>query len=367
MRRSRRVVSAAGGLSVALAGTAALLAGQAQAQAVHFAGHPFRVRGNTTSTPTGLSPAQIRAAYSFPTSATAGSGKTIAIVDAYNDPTIASDLNAFDSKFKLPACTTANGCFTRVSQTGGTSYPKKNGGWALEISLDVEWAHAIAPGAKILLIEATSTSFTDLMRAEGYAKAHAQYVSNSWGGNEFSGESTYDSHFVKSGVSFFASSGDTGGVVEYPAASPNVIAVGGTTLHFTSAGAFSGETAWADGGGGCSKYETATASQQTVSTSICGTKRGTPDVSLDADPNSGVSVYDTTLYQGHSGWWQVGGTSAASPMWAARSADAGAFVNSAYIYANPALIPFRDITSGSNGFPAGAGYDLATGLGSWDG
>jgi subtilase family serine protease len=254
-----------------------------------------------------------------------------------------------------------------VNQTGGTSYPKKNPGWALEISLDVEWAHAIAPGAKILLVEATTSSFTNLMKAEDYARAHAQYVSNSWGGNEFAGESTYDSHFVQSGVSFFASSGDTGGVVEYPAASPNVISVGGTTLHFSSSGAFSGETAWSDGGGGCSQYETATESQQRVSTSICGTKRGTPDVSLDADPASGVSVYDTTAYQGQSGWWQVGGTSAAAPMWAARSADAGALVNSAYVYANPALIPFRDITAGSNGFSAGAGYDLATGLGSWDG
>jgi subtilase family serine protease len=367
MRRSRRVVSAAGALTVALAATAALAAGQAQATAVRYAGHPFRVHGNATSAPTGLFPAQIQAAYSFPTGSSAGSGKTIAIVDAYNDGTIASDLNVFDRTFGLPVCTTANGCFKRVNQTGGTSYPKKNPGWALEIALDVEWAHAVAPGAKILLVEATTSSFTNLMKAEDYARAHAQYVSNSWGGNEFSGESAYDSHFVQSGVSFFASSGDTGGVVEYPAASPNVISVGGTTLHFSSGGAFSGETAWSDGGGGCSQYETATASQQRVSTSICGTKRGTPDVSLDADPASGVSVYDTTAYQGQSGWWQVGGTSASSPMWAARSADAGALVNSAYVYANPALIPFRDILSGSNGFPAGGGYDLATGLGSWDG
>ena len=278
-----------------------------------------------------------------------------------------SDLNVFDSTFGLPACTTSSGCFKKVNQTGGTSFPKKNAGWALEISLDVEWAHAIAPGAHILLVEATSNSFTNLLKAEDYAKAHAQYVSNSWGGSEFSGESTYDSHFVQPGVSFFASSGDAGGVVEYPAVSPNVVSVGGTTLHFDANGAFSGETAWASGGGGCSQYETATQAQQSVSSSICGTKRGTPDVSLDADPASGVSVYDTTLYQGQSGWWQVGGTSAAAPMWAARAADAGAIVDAAYVYANPALIPFRDITSGSNGYQAGAGYDLATGLGSWDG
>ena len=354
-------------MTATLVATAALVAGQAQAKVEHYAQHPFRVRGNTTAAPTGLSPAVIKAAYSFPTGSTAGAGETIAIVDAYNDPSIASDLNVFDSTFGLPVCTASNGCFKKVNQTGGTSYPKKNGGWALEISLDVEWAHAVAPGAKILLVEASSNSFTNLMKAEDYAKSHAQYVSNSWGGGEFSGESTYDSHFVQSGVSFFASSGDTGGVVEYPSASHNVISVGGTTLHFDSTGTFSRETAWPSGGGGCSQYESATNAQQSVSTSICGTQRGTPDVSLDADPASGVSVYDTTLYQGQSGWWQVGGTSAAAPMWAARSADAGALVNSAYVYANPALIPFRDITSGSNGYQAGVGYDLATGLGSWDG
>jgi subtilase family serine protease len=346
---------------------AALLAVQAQARVEHYARHPFRVHGSTTAAPTGLSPAQVQAAYSFPTSSTAGTGETIAIVDAYNDPSIASDLNVFSSTFNLPACNTANPCFKRVNQTGGTSYPKKNPGWALEIALDVEWAHAVAPGAKILVVEASSNSFSNLMKAEDYARAHAQYVSNSWGGSEFSGESAYDSHFVQSGVSFFASSGDTGGVVEYPAASPNVISVGGTTLHFDSTGAFSSETAWSGGGGGCSQYETATASQQSVSTSICGAMRGTPDVSLDADPASGVSVYDTTLYQGQSGWWQVGGTSASAPMWAARSADAGVLVNSAYVYASPAVIPFRDIISGGNGYQAGAGYDLATGLGSWDG
>jgi subtilase family serine protease len=370
MRRSRRVVSAASGLA-AVAATAVLLVGSAQAKVEHYAQHPFRVHGNTTSAPAGLSPSQVQAAYGFPTTDSsglpAGSGKTIAIVDAYNDPSIGSDLNVFDTTFGLPACTASNGCFKKVNQSGGTSYPKKNAGWALEIALDVEWAHAIAPGANILLVEASSNSFANLMKAEDYAKAHAQYVSNSWGSGEFSGESSYDSHFQQSGVSFFASTGDTGGVVEYPAASPNVIAVGGTTLHFDASGVFSSETAWSGGGGGCSQYETATGAQQPSSTSICGTKRGTPDVALDADPASGVSVYDTTLYQGQAGWWQVGGTSASTPMWSARSADAGAQVNSAYVYANPALIPFRDIIGGSNGYSAGARYDLATGLGSWDG
>ena len=240
-------------------------------------------------------------------------------------------------------------------------------GWALEISLDVEWAHAIAPAAHILLVEAKSNSFANLTTAEDYAKAHAQYVSNSWGSGEFSGEGGYDSHFFQPGVSFFASSGDRSGAVEYPSASAKVISVGGTSLHFDSTGAFTGETAWSSGGGRCSLYETATGAQQALATFSqvgCGAKRRTPDVSLDADPASGVAVYDSTSYQGQSGWFTVGGTSSC-PMWAARSADAGAVVNSSYVYGS--TITFRDVTSGSNGHPALIGYDLATGLGSWVG
>ena len=346
-----------------------LVVGAAGAHGVeHYAHHPFRVKGAATTAPTGLSPATIQSAYSFPTSTSAGTGKTIAIVDAYNDPTIASDLATFDTQYGLPACTASSGCFKKVNQTGGTSYPKKNTGWALEISLDVEWAHAIAPGAHILLVEASSNSFTNLMKAEDYAKTHAQYVSNSWGGSEFSGETSYDSHFVQSGVSFFVASGDAGAPAEYPSSSPNVISVGGTTLHFTSSGAFSSETGWASSGGGCSAYETATSAQAAFGTfgqANCNGERGTPDVSLDADPNSGVSVYDSTSYQGQTGWFKVGGTSASTPMWAARSADAGVVVNSAYVYGSS--IPYRDITSGNNGYPALPGYDLVSGRGSWDG
>jgi subtilase family serine protease len=305
--------------------------------------------------------------YSFSSSSTAGAGKTIAIVDAYNDPTAESDLSVFSSQYGLPACTTANGCFTKVDQTGGTNYPRTDSGWSLEISLDVQWAHAIAPGAKILLVEASSNSFTNLLAAEDYAKTHAQYVSNSWGGSEFSGESSYDSHFVQSGVSFFVSSGDAGLPAEYPSASPNVISVGGTTLHFTN-GVFSSETGWSSGGGGCSAYETATSAQASFSQYgqvKCAGKRATPDVSLDADPASGVSVYDATRYQGQQGWFTIGGTSASSPMWAARSADAGAVVNSAYVYGGS--IAYRDITIGNNGASCLGGYDLCSGRGSWIG
>jgi subtilase family serine protease len=274
----------------------------------------------------------------------------------------------FSSQFGLPACTTAKGCFQKVSQTGGTRYPRSNSGWALEISLDIEWAHAIAPGAKILLVEASSNSYSNLMAAEDYASAHATYVSNSWGSSEFSGEGSYDSHFNRAGVSYFFSAGDTGLPATYPSASPDVISVGGTTLHFDSGGNLTGETGWSGGGGGCSAYETAPAVQAgfaQYAQANCGGQRATPDVALDADPASGVSVYDSTRYQGQRGWFTVGGTSASSPMWAARSAVAGQTVDSAYVYGGN--ISYRDITVGNNGADCLEGYDLCTGLGSWTG
>jgi subtilase family serine protease len=332
--------------------------------------HPdFRlVKPHVTTSPTGLSPDAVKGAYQFPTSPTAGAGKTIAIVDAYDDPTAEADLGVFSSAFGLPACTTANGCFKKVNQTGGTRLPRSNGGWALEISLDVQWAHAIAPGAKILLVEASSASTSNLMAAEDYAKTHAQYVSNSWGGGESRSETSLDSHFKQTGVSFFVSAGDAGLPAEWPSASPNVISVGGTTLHFDASGNFSSETGWTDGGGGCSRYETATAAQKSYSGYAqvgCGGKRATPDVSLDADPASGVSVYDSTPYNGSKGWWVVGGTSASSPMWAARSADAGIVVDAGLVYGS--TISFRDITSGNNGASCLVGFDLCSGRGSWVG
>jgi len=329
---------------------------------------PGRLGDLAQSAPYGLSPATIISAYGFSTSSTAGAGKTIAIVDAYDDPTAESDLAVFSAQYGLPACTTANGCFTKVDQNGGRRYPRTNGGWALEISLDVQWAHAIAPGASILLVEAKSNSFANLLAAEDYAKTHAQYVSNSWGGGEFSGETAYDSHFAQSGVSFFVSSGDAGLPAEYPSSSPNVISVGGTTLTFDGSGNLVSETGWSSGGGGCSAYETANSAQSGFSGSAqagCGSARATPDVSLDADPASGVSVYDSTSYQGQKGWWKVGGTSASSPMWAARSADAGVTVDAGYVYGNS--ITFRDITSGNNGAPCLTGFDLCSGRGSWIG
>jgi subtilase family serine protease len=367
-------------LSLCFAGAAAAANGHASAAAVcpgppidaahchalvvtDGVGNPF-----ATTAPTGLSPATITSVYNFPTSSSAGFGKTIAIVDAYDDPSAESDLGVFSQQFGLPACTTASGCFQKVNQTGGTAYPRKDPGWALEISLDVQWAHAVAPGAKILLVEATTNSFANLLAAEDYARTHAQYVSNSWGGSEFSSEGASDSHFAQPGVSFFVSSGDAGLPAEYPSASPNVVSVGGTTLNFGAGGTFQSETGWSGSGGGCSAYEAPTSAQSGFSEYgqvACGGGRATPDVSLDADPASGVSVYDTTRYQGQQGWFRVGGTSASSPMWAARAAVSGAVVDSAYVYGN--AITYRDITSGNNGAAALPGYDLVTGRGSWTG
>jgi subtilase family serine protease len=332
----------------------------------HYVSHPIRVRPGATAAPTGLTPATVKGVYGFPTAQTSGGGTTIAIVDAYNDPSAESDLGVFSNQFGLPQCTTANGCFTKVNQHGGTKYPRTNSGWALEISLDIQWAHAVAPGAKILLVEAASNSFTNLMAAEDYASAHAQYVSNSWGGSEFSGESVYDTHFARTGVSYFVSSGDNGAPANYPSASPNVISVGGTTLHFDSSGALTGETGWSSSGGGCSAYETANPAQSSFSQYgqvSCNGSRATPDVSLDADPASGVSVFDSTPYNGQTGWFTVGGTSVSSPIWAARSADTSALVNASYVYGS--AITFRDITVGNNGYLCLFGLDLVTGRGSW--
>jgi len=289
---------------------------------------------------------------------------TIALVDAYGDPNIASDLSSFDSQYGLSAPSLTK-VYIEANAKGQPvvekSPPAENPGWDLEISLDVEWAHAVDPEAKILLVEAYSSSLANLLAAEQYAGVNATYVSNSWGASESSGESTYDPDFGDSGVYYFAAAGDTGGVVEYPSASPDVVSVGGTSLLFNSGG-LAAETAWSDGGGGCSAYESANPAQKTGSVNCAG-KRATPDLSLDADPNSGVPVYDSVSYDGSSGWWTVGGTSLSTVVVAAESDASGTPTNASSIYGGK--IDIRDVVSGSNGYPALVGYDLATGLGSW--
>src|SRR2546428_1749753 len=305
-----------------------------------------------------------------------GHGQTIAIVDAYDDPNIANDLVTFDSQFGLPACTVVNGCLVKSAPTGITT----DSGWALEISLDVEWAHSIAPGAKIVLVESSDNSLGSLLSGVDTAVGMgAQQVSNSWGGSEFSTESRYDYHYNSPTASFFVSSGDSGHGVLWPAASPYVISVGGTTLVTDSSGNWVSETAWSGSGGGISTYVPKPRYQNNFNTNV---NRAVPDVAYNADPNTGVYVYDSVPINGNSGWWQVGGTSAGAPQWAGISAIANSqnaklasasFGTSIALYGaasgNPYLTNYHDITSGSNGncgsiCNAGPGYDEVTGVGS---
>jgi subtilase family serine protease len=332
--------------------------------------------GNPTASsaprPGSYGPAQFRTGYNLSSaSATGGSGQTIAIVDAYDDPNIESDLAVYDNQYGLPACTTANGCFRKVNQSGGRSYPKASAGWALEISLDVETAHEICPNCKILLVEASSNSLANLGAAVNEAATlGATVISNSYGGSEYSGETTdQTSYFTHPGVPITASSGDGGYGVEFPAAANTVTAVGGTTLTLNSDNSYQSESAWSGSGSGCSAYVSKPSWQADTG---CA-KRTVADVSADADPNTGAAVYDSVRYQGQQGWFQVGGTSLAAPLVASVYALAGngTTISGASPYANKTAL--NDITSGSNGScrsylcTAGTGYDGPTGLGSPNG
>ncbi len=333
--------------------------------------HLILLRPQFTGTaPVGETPQSIRPVYNLPSS---GGSNIIAIVDAYDYPTAENDLNVFSSVLGLPPCTTANGCFTKIYASG--HQPRTNCGWAQEASLDIEWAHAMAPNAKIVLVEAASNRFNDLFAAvdvaSNYIASHTVpgEVSMSWGGSEFSSEASNDSHFTTAGIVYFASSGDTGGVTIYPGVSPNVVSAGGTTIHRDSSGNFTGETGWSGSGGGPSQYEPRPTYQSAVS-AIVGSQRGVPDFSFDADPNSGVSVYDSTSCQGLSGWLVFGGTSVASPSLAGIVNLAGSFSSSTNtelttIYGGLGSGNFRDIVSGTAGsFSAAVGWDFVTGVGS---
>lgn len=353
----------------------------------------------TSPPPSGYTPSQILHAYGFDSLTVNGGGQLIAIVDAYDDPTIQSDLQTFIQAYMptqtihgvTDSCTLQSGphpCFQKAYPQG---LPQPNGGWALEISLDVEWAHAIAPGADILLVEAASSSLSNLLGAVNYAvSSGARTISMSWGGSEFSMESSYDSYFAALGVMFTAASGDSGSGTEWPAVSPYVVSVGGTTLSLDSVGDVLSETAWSGSGGGISAYETEPGYQSSYPIPATGGKRGNPDVSYDADPNTGVLVYDSTPYNGSTGWFVVGGTSVGTPQWAALFAlvaqarqaaglssqlSTTSATSPVYSAASPPLSAtysanFRDITSGSDGgrrcsiCAAGPGYDFVTGLGS---
>ena len=351
-----------------------------------------------STSPYGYSPAEIRSAYGVDSIQLGsvvgnGSGQTIAIVDAYDDPGLvsstasnflSSDLHQFDVEFGLPDPPS----FLKLDENGGTNYPSTDpsgpgNSWAVEESLDVEWAHAIAPEANIVLVEANSANWNDLATAVSTAAnlPGVSVVSMSWGAADFAGEASFDPLFTTpaghAGVTFVASAGDDGAPGDYPAFSPNVVAVGGTTLT-APGGIYQSETAWSlnggwGTGGGQSFVETEPSYQTGVQQSGW---RQMPDVAFDADPTSGVPVCDTYDFGASTPWATVGGTSLSSPCWAGLIAIADQLRASLHLPALdgptqtlPALygLPaadFHDITSGNNDYPAGPGYDMCTGLGS---
>lgn len=338
---------------------------------------PLRQPIEATATPTGLTPAQIKKAYNLPS--TGGVG-TIAVVVAYDAPTIEADLNIFSAEFGLRECTTDNGCFEKyIFGTTG-----KNFDWALEATMDVEWAHAIAPDAKILLLEAKTNSHADLLAAINYARQQSDVVavSMSWGSDEWLYETNYNNYFTSDyEMVFFAASGDSGHAVFWPAVVPQVVAVGGTKLVLASDGSVLDEIAWSGSSGGLSKYQAMPNDQIEYGVPDLHLRRGLddnivseprwraiPDVSYQAGLKPGFSVYMT----GTRGWYEIGGTSAGCPQWAAIQAlDHSATRENLYhrAAANDYEKYFRDITKGNNA-PCGAycnarpRFDYVTGLGS---
>jgi hypothetical protein len=340
-----------------------------------------RARATAAAAPNGYGPSSLQSAYKLP-SATAGGGRTVAVVDAYDDPNAAADLAAYRSQYGLSACTAASGCFTKVNESGQASpLPAASGstGWATEESLDIDMVSAVCPNCRILLVEANSPTYTDLGTAVNSAVSlGARYVSNSYGGAEFPAETSADSaYYNHPGVAVTASAGDGGYGVEFPAASPHVVAVGGTTLTPASNSRGWAETVWYDPksgsgtGSGCSAYEPKPSWQ----TDTGCADRTDNDVSAVADPNTGVAMYDS---YDQGGWVEMGGTSAASPIIAATYAlggypAAGSYpASSTYAFAHSSAL--FDVTSGSDGScspaylcTAGPGYDGPTGLGTPDG
>ena len=327
---------------------------------------PMSARVSAAATPSGYGPADIRSAYKL-TSASSG-GKTVAIVDAYNDPTAEADLAHYRTQYGLPACTTANGCFRKVSQTGTSTYPKTDAGWATEISLDLDMVSAACPDCHILLVEAKSTSFSDLGAGVNYAaKQGVAAISNSYGGSDSASSSAYN----HPGIAITASTGDAGYGVESPASFDSVVAVGGTSLAKASTTRGWSETAWSGAGSGCSSLNAKPAWQTSV-TQCSG--KANADVSAVADPNTGVAVYDSTAYQGASGWQVYGGTSASSPIIASVYTQGGNLSGYPASYTWTHSSSLNDVTSGSNGScsPAvlctsRAGWDGPTGLGTPNG
>jgi hypothetical protein len=323
-----------------------------------------------------LSPFQVRHDYGFDQVSNYGAGQTIGIVDAYDDPNIFKDLDTFDKNYGLtpsgPSLYQQFGASsTLLAKVTSGVKPGASSDWAQEISLDVEWAHAIAPAARLVLVEAANSSLSNLLNAVDTAVHRgATVVSMSWGGGEFAAESIDDSHFQVPNVTFVAASGDAGPATQYPAVSPDVLAVGGTSLTTNTAGDRSSETSWGGSGGGVSSFETQPTYQKGVVTQST-TQRTSPDVSYNADPNTGVAVYDS--YRGGGGWGQYGGTSAGAPQWAGLIAladeqrvAAGKTTLTGSTQTLPALYnapgDFNKIPSDSTR-AASVGHDVVTGLG----
>jgi subtilase family serine protease len=345
----------------------------------------YQIHGGVASAQAGppstaFAPSQMRHAYGFDQVSNQGAGQIIGIVDAYDDPNAEADLGVFDAQFGLPACTSANGCFRKVYSHG---QPAANSNWAVEIALDIEWAHSIAPGATILLVEAPTNSLTDLLAGvETAVRSGASAISMSWTVGEFDGENSYDNHFVASGVTFLAAAGDDGTGVAYPAASRDVVGVGGTSLYLAANGDYQSEAAWTGSGGGLSEFEREPLFQAMfhIPDDAKG-YRGAPDVSFDADPGTGLAVYDSVGVGGYAGWFQIGGTSAGTAQWAGliaivnamRTAAGKANLASAdanlYEIAKTARAAnYNPVTTGTNGScgalcTAGTGYDYITGVG----
>jgi hypothetical protein len=330
---------------------------------------------------TGYTPAQVRAVLGLTGT---GAGQTIAIVTAYDAPNVVQDLAVFNAAFGLPAPPS----FRKVNQTGGTKMPPVDAGWALEAALDVQWAHAVAPGAAILLVQASSSALGNLLTAVSWAAAQpgVSVISGSFGTAEFLKQKDQDSRCrLTTAVCVFAS-GDTGNPATYPATSPWALGVGGTTLALDAAGTVQSETGWSGSGGGVSAYTPKPAWQNGVTPAV---RRAAPDVSYSGDPATGFAVYSSTPYERQSGWFQMGGTSAGAPQWAgilaagnqlrrsAGKAVLGAVTASGATPLHTALYgqavrtsgALADVTSGTNGTcgafcTATTGYDTVTGVGS---
>jgi len=318
------------------------------------------------ATPAGLGPVQLRDAYKI--TATGSSSTIIAIVDAFGYPNAEADLATYRSTFGLPPCTTANGCFRKVDQRGGTSFPRLDVGWAQETALDLDMASAMCPGCKLLLVEGDTNSFANLAAAvDTAARLGAHVISNSYGGGE-SGATSFEASYNHAGVAITASSGDAGFGVEFPASSPHVIAVGGTSLRAAANPRGWTETAWAGAGSGCSTVFAKPAWQ----TDAGCARRTVADVSAVADPSTGVAVFGPTS-RNRTGFLVFGGTSVSAPLIGGiYGVNGGSVTFGSDPYAHTSAL--FDVTSGSNGScspaylcTAGAGYDGPTGLGTPNG